>query len=78
MKSPSLIRKGIPADELLKMRGRGSDNILVWPSRVVGKDEEGLIVEWVYPDCIVTLKRWNSRYRVAEVKETSQVLEGPK
>jgi len=58
---------GMPADEVLKMKGRGNDNILVWPSRILGEDDNGLIVEWEYPDIKLIMKRWNGRYRVAEI-----------
>ena len=63
------IRKGLRADELLKMAGRSQKHILSWPSKVVGKDDGGLIVQWEYEDCTVTLKRWNGCYRVAEIAE---------
>jgi hypothetical protein len=67
----ALPRVGLPADELLKMRGRSTDDILVWPSEVTGSDENGLVVLWEYKDCTVELRRKRpyGRFRVHEVRE---------
>jgi hypothetical protein len=59
----------LSGDELLKMRGRSTDDILVWPSKVIGQGDESLIVEWEYADCTVELRRKQDRYRVHEVRE---------
>ena len=67
-KQPSPIKVGIRADELLKMRGR-SEDFVIRDQKVVGKDENGLIVEWHYQDCTVTLGHDGKMYRVREVKD---------
>ncbi|KPJ63063.1 hypothetical protein AMJ44_14830 [candidate division WOR-1 bacterium DG_54_3] len=58
---------GTPADDVLAIRGKPP-----YPSEVVGKDENGLIVEWEYPDGIYVMRRWAINgvtcYRVAEMK----------
>ena len=53
---------GMPADDVLDLLGKGSE------SRVIGKDAEGLIVEWIYPGAIYTMKLRDGRYRVAAVR----------
>ena len=58
-------RAGLPADELLKMRGRGRADFVTWPAAVTGEDEEGLLVDWEYEDGTVHLHRRKGRYRVA-------------
>jgi len=67
VKPPSIPRVGLPADELLKMRGRGQEQILEWPSPIMGMDDEGLLVDWHYTDCTVRLHYRRGRYRVASV-----------
>lgn len=66
-KPPAIPHVGLPADELLKMRGRGQEQILEWPSPIMGMDAEGLLIDWHYEDCTVRLHRRGGRYRVAEV-----------
>jgi len=68
-KPPSRPRLGLPADELLKLRGRGSDRILTWPSPVLGEDDAGKVVLWDYADLFVTLRRSQGRYRVADIQD---------
>ena len=62
----SSIRKGMRADDVLKLRGR-SQKDAVGPAQVVGEDENGLIVRWSYADCTVELRRKGDVYRVAGV-----------
>ena len=56
----------MPADDLLELWGE--------PLRTeeVGEDSRGLIMEWIYEDVIVTLKRWEldgvTCYRVHEIR----------
>ena len=57
----------MPADEVLKMRGRAKADIL-GPTRRIGKDDEGPVAEWDYADIVVTLHRRGGRYRVREVR----------
>ena len=56
---------GMPVDELLDVWGAP------WRITRVGQDAEGMIVEWVYQDAELTLKRWQIGgvccYRVAEI-----------
>ena len=59
-----MIREGIPADDVLKMKGRD----VIDEIRTVGKDSQGLIVEWHYVDCVVTFNYWLKKYRVREVQ----------
>lgn len=66
MKPPSPVRLGMPADEVLKLRGRSEAESTTLP-RVIGQDEEGHVVEWYYPDIIVEMRRRNGQYRVAKV-----------
>ncbi|MFH1336534.1 MAG: hypothetical protein ABII96_08450 [Candidatus Zixiibacteriota bacterium] len=58
---------GTPADDVLAIRGKPP-----YPSEVVGKDINGLIIEWEYPDGIYVLRRWTVNgitcYRVSEMK----------
>ena len=58
------VRRGMPADEVLKMRGRSADHAIASPKVI---SEDPLVVSWHYPDCDLILRRWNGRYRVAEV-----------
>lgn len=55
---------GTTADEVLAIRGKALE------TKVVGKDDTGLIVEWKFSDAIYTLKRtsFNSPYKVAIIK----------
>ena len=48
---PSAVVVGMPADTVLKLRGKGLS------SRQVGRDENGLLVEWEYPDAIYVMGR---------------------
>jgi hypothetical protein len=59
---------GQTADHLLRQPGRSEDHIAANP-KITGKDEEGLVVEWYYPDCTVELRRRDGQYRVVEVKK---------
>jgi len=58
---------GTPADDVVTIRGKSP-----YPTEVMGKDENGLIVEWEYPDGIYVMRRWTINgitcYRVAEMK----------
>jgi hypothetical protein len=67
MRAASLVREGMRADEVLKMRGRSTECM---PSRPTGegKDEHGWIIAWHYDDCDVILHRRNGCYRVKEVR----------
>ena len=48
------VKIGLPADRLLvKFPGSG----MVMEPKVVGRDEDGLVVEWHYRDVIFTLAR---------------------
>lgn len=58
-----MIRRGIPADTVLKMKGRAKQI-----KRIVVQ-EQPLIVEWHYEDIIVTFERWLNKYRVQEVRD---------
>lgn len=59
------VRVGMPADDVLKAWGKGLR------SKEVGSDAQGLIVEWIYEDAILVMKRWEiggvTCYRVAEI-----------
>lgn len=68
MKPATIIRKGMSADNVLKLRGRSAEWQTV-PPTMEGKDDNGFIVGWHYLDCDVILSRWNGCYRVKEVKE---------
>ena len=58
---------GTPADDVLAIRGKSP-----YPTKVVGEDANGLIVEWKYPDGIYIMRRSTiggvTCYRVAEMK----------
>ena len=58
---------GTPADDVTAIRGRPP-----YPTEVVGKDSNGLIIEWEYSDGIYVMRRWTidggTCYRVAEMK----------
>lgn len=58
---------GTPADDVLAIRGKPP-----YPSEVMGRDENGLIVEWEYKDGIYVFRIFEingiSCYRVAEMK----------
>ena len=54
MKVASAVRVGMPADEVLKMRGRSSEFAIAAPTEV-DKDEEGYVVAWHYFDCDASL-----------------------
>lgn len=60
-----MIREGMPADDLLKMKGRPKPEKI----EVVGENDQGMIVEWTYKDCVVVMHYWLKRYRVREVKD---------
>lgn len=60
-----MIREGMPADDVLKMKGRAKK----FQTKRVVVQEKPLIVEWHYEDIIITFKRWLNKYRVAEVKD---------
>jgi len=57
---------GMPTDDVLKVLSEGLR------SEQVGSDAEGLIVEWVYEDATLVMKRWEiggiACYRVAEIR----------
>ena len=67
-KPPKLPKPGMPADEVLKMRGRSKADA-VQPAQRVAQDDQGMIVEWHYADCVVTLHHRRGRYRVRQVRE---------
>lgn len=60
------VQVGTPTDDVLALWGA--------PLRVkrVGRDDEGLIVEWGYPDVELIIRRWETAgvycYRVAEIR----------
>ena len=60
------MRIGMLADEVLKLKGRGTESATRLP-RVKERDEEGFVVEWCYPDCTVEMRHRGGRYRVAKV-----------
>jgi hypothetical protein len=66
MKVASAVRVGMPADDVLKMRGRSSEYAIAVPTEV-DKDEMGYVVAWHYFDCDVLLHWRNGCYRVREV-----------
>lgn len=66
MKVASAVRVGMPADDVLKMRGRSVEYAIAAPTEV-DKEEEGYVVAWHYFDCDVILHRRNGCYRVREV-----------
>lgn len=70
MKPPSQVRIGLSSDEVLKLRGRSEEHVIANP-KVVGQENERLIVEWYYGDCTVVLRYDGTRYRVSEVKDVS-------
>lgn len=57
---------GMPADDVLKVWGQGLR------TNVLGQDTQGLVVEWVYQDATLTMKRWQEGritcYRVAKIR----------
>ena len=57
---------GMPADDVHDILGKGTG------TQVVGRDENGLVVKWYYPDAVYTMKRWTedgvTRYRVARIQ----------
>lgn len=65
-----MICPGMPADDLLKMKGRTGD--LIEKIEVVGEDDQGFIVEWTYADCVVVMHRRLNRYRVREVRDAHE------
>lgn len=65
-----MVRVGILADDLLKMKGRG-EKFYVKEPRQVGKDDEGLVVEWYYRDGTAELRRKLGKYRVTKWKSSS-------
>ena len=67
-KPPTPVRVGMPADEVLKLRGRNEDHAVKNPF-VSGTDEHGLVVEWYYADCTVELRHDGTVYRVVKVTE---------
>lgn len=60
------VRVGMPADDVLKVWGKGLR------SKKLGSNAQGLIVEWIYEDAILVMKRWEmdgvTCYRVAEIR----------
>lgn len=58
---------GTPADDVLAIRGRSS-----YPTKIIGEDSNGLIVEWKYPDGVYVMRRSTVNgitcYRVAKMK----------
>ena len=64
----SLPEAGTSADELLRQPGRSEDHAVADP-KVTGEDDNGLVVEWYYRDCVVELRHDGNRYRVTEVRE---------
>jgi hypothetical protein len=44
---------GTLADTVLSLRGKP----MVTPSKIVGRDENGLLVEWEYPDAVYVMAR---------------------
>ena len=65
MKQASNVRLGIPADDLLNMRGRGIRNAIKAPT-VKGSDEKGRIVDWHYSDGTAEIRHRQGRYRVVK------------
>ena len=59
MKPASLIRPGLKADELLKMRGRSAQWAIDSPT-YIGEDGERLVFAWHYQDCDVVLHYRNN------------------
>ena len=70
MKPATIIRQGMMADEVLKLRGRSAEFAVTEPS-LEGKDDEGFVVAWHYIDCDVVLHRRNGCYRVKEVRDVN-------
>ena len=68
MKPATIIRPGMSADNVLKLRGRSAQWAVAPPS-MEGHDDEGFIIAWHYIDCDVILSRWNGCYRVKEVRD---------
>jgi hypothetical protein len=68
MKVASAVRVGMPADDVLKMRGRSAEYAIAMPTQV-GLEKEGHIIAWHYFDCDVILHRRNGCYRVKEVAD---------
>ena len=71
MKPASLIRPGIRADEMLKMRGRSAQWAVQTPT-LLGTDEERMVIAWHYVDCDVILHYRNNCYRVREVSVVAE------
>ena len=63
---------GTPADHVLRMVGWEPDKATA-PPKVIGVDEEGWVMQWYYPNRIVTLKRSGGVYRVAEVRRHADI-----
>ena len=59
--------RGMKADEVLKMKGRGEQDALDGPTPVFS---DGQVVEvwWHYPDCDVMFRKRHDVWRVAEVQ----------
>lgn len=60
------VKIGMLADEVLKIRGKAVETVNL------GEDSYGLIVEWVYPDAVYTMKRREldgvTAYRVQKIE----------
>jgi len=67
-KPASLVRVGMKADDVLKLRQRSAQWAVAAPT-AEGQDDEGWIAVWHYIDCDVVLHRRNGCYRVKEVRE---------
>lgn len=67
MKPPTLPLIGLPADDLLKMRGRSAEHATKAPTRI-GYDRQGMVVLWHYPDCDVRLHYRKGCYRIAAIE----------
>lgn len=61
------IEIGMLADDVLKIRGKSSTEPVV-----IGEDSEGLIVQWIYPDYVYTMRRYELdgiyAYRVGNIE----------
>jgi hypothetical protein len=69
--NPTQIDIGLSVDDLLRIPGRSGEFVAIQP-RIAGRDAEGLIAEWTYPDYIVTLRRVGGRYRVHAIREVEE------
>ncbi len=60
------VKIGMPADQVLKIRGKALETVKL------GEDTRGLIVEWVYPDTVYTMKHRElggiTAYRVQKIE----------